>query len=346
MRIAMRVKSKTTMIKQRTMGRTSLTLSELCLGTLNFGWKTDETSAHAILDAYHAGGGNFILAANWTLEGLLPSFALSWSEEVVGRWWTSRSIPREELFIATRVHVRPPTNAAGAFTRVVHEALQESMRRLRTPYLDLVIFEWNDGFVRVDSALEVFDLAVRSGAARFIGAANFPAWRVSSALSHAYLENRNRLEALQADYSLMTRARFEPEMMALCQEQRLGFLATSPLAGGFLARGAGVETMLHTARRDRLVERYGNAFGRAAQAAVTEVAARHTASPARVALAWVLHNPAVTSAVVGVDSATQLNDLAQASSLSLTADDVKLLDQATAIEEVRLSSDLTRARAM
>src|ERR1044071_6778430 len=104
----MRLKPKTTMIKQRTMGRTSLKLSEVGLGTLNFGWKTDETSAHAILDAYHAAGGNFIQAANWSPELLLPSATLSRSEEVVGRWWTTRGIPRQELFLATRVYVRPP----------------------------------------------------------------------------------------------------------------------------------------------------------------------------------------------------------------------------------------------
>lgn len=332
------------MIKQRTMGRTGRKLSELSLGTLNFGWNTDETATHAIFDAYYKAGGNFIQAANWSPGRLLPSLAVNRSEELVGRWWTTRRIPRQELFIATRVHVRQPAPGEGNFIKVVREALQDSLRRLRTPYLDMVIFEWNDGLVPIDLTLEVFDLAVRSGAARYIGAANFPAWRISDALSRAYLENHNRMEALQADYSLMTRARFEPEAMALCQEQRLGFFATSPLAGGFLARGGAVETMLHAARRDRLIERYGNAYGRAAQSAVAEVAARHAASSARVALAWVLHNPAVTSAVVGVHSVRQLNDLVQAGSLSLSTADIELLDRATALEEVRLSPDFTRAR--
>lgn len=185
---------------------------------------------------------------------------------------------------------------------------------------------------------------MESGAARYIGAANFPSWRISDAIGRAYLDNHNRMEALQADYSLMTRARFEPEAMALCQEQRLGFFATSPLAGGL--RGGAVDTMLHVAQRDRLKERYDNASGRAAQSAVAEVAARHAASSARVALAWVLHNPAVTSAVVGVHSVRQLNNLAQAGSLPLSIADIELLDRATALEEVRLNPDLTRARAV
>jgi aryl-alcohol dehydrogenase-like predicted oxidoreductase len=334
------------MIKQRTMGRTGRNLSELSLGTLNFGWKTDEAAAHAILDAYYNAGGNFIQAANWSPQHLLPSLAVYRSEEMVGRWWTTRRIPRHELFLATRVYVRQPARGEISFIQVVREALQDSLRRLRTSYLDMVIFEWNDGLVPINLTLEVFDLAVRSGAARYIGAANFPAWRVSDALSRAYLANHNRMEALQADYSLMTRARFEPEARALCQEQRLGFFATSPLAGGFLARGGAVETMLHAARRDRLMVQYGDSYRRAAQSAVAEVAARHAVSSARVALAWVLHNPAVTSAVIGVHSVTQLNDLARAGSLTLSGADIELLDQATALEEIRLSSDFTRARTV
>ena len=93
----------------------------------------------------------------------------------------------------------------------------------------MVIFEWNDGLVPIRYSLEAFDHVMRSGLARFIGAANFPVWRVVDSLGRAYLRNHCRMEAIQGDYSLMTRARFEPEAMALCQEQRLGFFARSPL---------------------------------------------------------------------------------------------------------------------
>jgi aryl-alcohol dehydrogenase-like predicted oxidoreductase len=199
--------------------------------------------------------------------------------------------------------VRPPSEGAGNFIEVVRDAVQDSMRRLRTHYIDMVIFEWSDGLMPMSSTLEAFDLVVRSGSARFICAASFPVWRVVTRC-RAYLGNHNRMEALQTDYSLMTRARFEPETMALSEEQRLGFFATSPLAGGFLARGRDVESMLHSVRRDRLIERFGNAYGELAQSAIADVAARHGASSAQVALSWVLHNRAVTSAVTGVHSVT------------------------------------------
>src|SRR5688500_6329385 len=197
----------------------------------------------------------------------------------------------------------------------------------------MVIFEWNDGLVRIRYTLEAFDQVVRSGSARYLGSATFPVWRVVDTLGRAHLRNHVRMEAIQADYSLMTRARFEPEAMALCQEQRLGFFASSPLAGGFLARRNGIGDLFSVGRRDWLTQRFGNAYGDTALAAVSDVAARHEASSAQVALAWVLQNPAVTSAIVGVNSVAQLNELLHAPQLQFTELDLEQLAAATAAEE-------------
>lgn len=344
MRVTTRSKLKTDMIKQRTMGRTGLKLSELSLGTLNFGWKTDEKTAFAILDAYHAAGGNFIQATSHSPEIFLPSTAATLSEEIVGRWWKSRQLRRENLFLATRIHVRQPADVtAGSFNKVVREACRDSLRRFQTNHLDMVIFEWNDGLVPIRVSLEAFDHVVRSGLVRYIGAANFPVWRVVDSLGRAYLRNHCRMEALQADYSLITRARFEPEAMELSREQRLGFFAQSPLAGGFLARRSDIGAMFHASRRDWLMEKFGNSYGIAAQSAVAGVAACHEASSAQVSLSWVLHNPAVTSAVIGVHSVAQLSELVHATSLSLSASDLEQLDQATAAEEIRIVPEIIRA---
>jgi aryl-alcohol dehydrogenase-like predicted oxidoreductase len=332
------------MIKQRIMGRTGLKLSELCLGTLNFGWKTDEKISFAILDAFFAAGGNLIQATSRSPELMLPSASSSISEEIVGRWWKARGIPRQELFLTTRIYVRQPPDGEGSFNKVVRQALQDSMRRLQTHYIDMVIFEWNDGLVPIRYTLEAFDQVVRSGSARFLGAANFPVWRVVDTLGRAYLRNHSRMEAIQTDYSLMTRARFEPEAMALSQEQRLGFFASSPLAGGFLARPGGLGDFFSETRRDWLTQRFGNPYGDAALAAVSDVAARHEASSAQVALAWVLHNQAVTSAIIGVNSVVQLHELVRAPQLDLTTFDLEQLDAATASEEVQVARDFVHHR--
>ncbi len=332
------------MIKQRLMGRTGLKISELCLGTLNFGWKTDDRIAFAILDAYHAAGGNFIQATHQSPELFLPSATVAASEEIVGRWWTTRKLRRQDLFLATRVYLRAPADAAdGTLTKLASDACREALRRMQTNYLDLVIFEWSEGFASLREPLAAFDHVVRRGLTRYVGAGSFPTWRVSDSLARAYLRNHARFEALQADYSLMTRARFELEAMALCQEQRLGFFARSPLAGGFLTRRFDLETIFHSGRRDWLMERYGNTYGEAAQTATAEVAQRHEASSAQIALSWVLHNPAVTSAVIGVHSVAQLHELVRATSLALSADDLAHLDHATAAEEIRLTPEVARA---
>jgi len=331
------------MIHQRTMGRTGLKLSEICLGTLNFGWKTDEATSFAILDAYRAADGNFIQATHYAPGVTLPSASPHASEELVGLWWRSRDIRREEIFLATRILARPPPGDKTALLRTVRQLCEDSMRRLQASYLDLVVFEWDDTFLPIDATLEVFDLLVRSGITRYVGTANIPVWRVMDALNRAGNRTLCRMEALQYDYSLLTRTRFEPEAMELCAEQRLGFFARAPLAGGFLARRRGAGSLLHgSITGDWLSGRYGNYHGTAAQVAASEVAARHDATTAQVALAWVLHNPKVTSAIVGAQSVAQLDDLVRAGSLRLTSADLEQLDLATATEEVRVSSDLPR----
>lgn len=332
------------MIKQRLLGRTGLKISELCLGTLNFGWKTDEKTAFAILDAYHAAGGQFIQSTHLSPERSLPSVSMAASEEIVGRWWRSRQLRRDELFLATRIHVRPPADLPeGGLTKLIRDLCGESLRRLQVDYADLIIFEWSPGFAPLREPLAAFDHVVRRGFTRYIGAGNFPAWRVVDSLGRAYLRNHSRFEAVQADYSLITRVRFELEAMALCREHRLGFFARSPLAGGFLTRRFDLDMMVHSGRRDWLLERYGNTYGEAALSAIAEVAARQEATPAQVALAWVLQNPTVTSAVIGVHSVAQLHDLVQATSLRLSASDLEHLDHATAAEEIRLAPDIARA---
>jgi len=327
------------MIKQRTLGRTDLKVSELCLGTLNFGWKTDEATSFEIFDAFYAAGGNFIQGAAITPTFALPSASTAATEEVIGRWMASRRIPREKLVLGTRLSLHPSPGAGANLAQLTAQSVRASMQRLNTDYLDLLMFEWNERMLPTSEVLEAFDVALRQCFVRYVGASNFAAWRVADCISLAFQRNQPRMEALQADYSLMTRARFEPEAMSLCAEQRLGFIATSPLAGGFLTtrkRTAEATPLL----RDRWAQRFRSIYGDVALSAVAEVAARHEASLAEVALAWVLQNPTVTSALVGVRSGAEMQELARASQLRLTPLDLRELTAATETEEVRIDSDL------
>jgi len=186
------------MIKQRTLGRTGLNVSELCLGTMNFGWKTDERRSFAILDAYREAGGNFVQATAHCPALVIAAASTTFSEEVVGRWWQSRAIPRHQLVLATRLSIgRPPVGVP--FVKFVRDCFRESLCRLRTTYVDILIFEWNKDLLPIRETLEVFDVLVRAGLVRYIGAANFPVWRVADALGRAYLRNQCRMETLQSD---------------------------------------------------------------------------------------------------------------------------------------------------
>lgn len=326
------------MIKKRTLGRTGLNVSEICFGTMNLGWKTDEDTSFTLLDCYHGAGGSFIQADAPSLAADLPA-STSFSEEIVGRWWRSRNIPRGDLILGTRIHLGRTTGRGRAFVNGIEAECRESLRRFQTRYLDIVVFEWHDSAcLPIEGTLDVFDFVVRHGLTRYVAAANFPTWRVADVIGRAARRGHSRMEALQLDYSLMTRARFEPEALPLCAEGRLGFLARSPLAGGFLARTPSARDRLPDSRSRWLMEKFGNAYGDTALDALASVAARHGVAPATVALAWVLHNPVVSSAVVGVRTCAQLWDLVRAGRVELSGPDLEMLNRATAMEPVKMAA--------
>jgi aryl-alcohol dehydrogenase-like predicted oxidoreductase len=332
------------MIKQRSLGRTGLKVSELCLGTMNFGWKTDQVSSFAILDAYHSFGGNFLQAASFSPRFVLPSASLRFSEEVIGEWWTSRRVPRRDLVLSTRLNLTLPLVAGANLSDVVCEQTHDAMKRLRTDYLDLLIVEWDAKLLPMYQVIDAFHAAVHRCHVRYVGAANFPVWRVSDGIAQAFRRNRSRMETLQSDYSLMTRARYEPEAMSLCNEQKLGFIATSPLAGGFLARSSRSPKFGGVYSREWAHEKFQNSYGDAALAAVADVASRHEASSAQVALAWVLNNSTVTSALLGVRSVAELQELVGAGKLELSTADLDQLHEATSLEQVHVPADYLLSR--
>jgi Predicted oxidoreductases (related to aryl-alcohol dehydrogenases) len=310
------------MIQRRTLGRTSLPVSEICLGTMNFGRTTDAQTSFDILDAFHQAGGNLIQATA-PQPGATGNESTAYSEEIVGRWWQARGIARDQLVLGTRLTLENQDVETLAKTAVAR--CRESLARFGVSYLDVIVLEWSEALQPDRAALFVFDSLIREGLVRYALAANFPIWRVVSSLSQARQYNHCRMEGLQADYSLMIRARFEPEAMSLCREQRLAFLARAPLAEGFLASGSYAEA-----------DRFGPGYGEKGMAAVTAVARRHNVSPAQVSLAWVLHRPLVTSAVIGVHSPAQLRELLDACRIRFTPEDLALLEDATSAEEVRV----------
>jgi aryl-alcohol dehydrogenase-like predicted oxidoreductase len=326
-------------MNKRKLGRTNLHVSELCLNTTKFGWINDEASSFDLLDTYYTCGGSFLQSL-----GFCPNSAAaqavqsdSDSEDIVGRWRATRGINRDGLVLATRMSLfRPAHGGSIAFANLIREACERSLRRLRTTHIDLLICDWDKHLLPIDDVLEAVDMLIRAGVVRYAVAGGFPPWRVVDSLHRSRVRDHARFEALQGEYSLMTRARFEAEALSMCREHRLGFVARSPLAGGFLAkRPASIRELIHLDRTWQ-DERFGNNAGDAILSTLAEIADKRLATPAQIAFAWVLRDPAVTSALVTAVSPRELRDLVRAASIILSDQETGVLANVTTVQDYRM----------
>lgn len=324
-------------MNKRKLGRTDLHLSELCLSTAKFGWINDETTSLALLDAYYTCGGSFIQSAAAATSSKVADGMDTRSEEIVARWRETRAISRNTLTLAVRLSLSRPSHGGSiALSNLVREACEASLRRLRTGNLDLLICEWDDDLVPVDDVNEALSMLIRAGLVRYAVAGNFPAWRIVDSLHRASLRNHARFEAVQTEYSLMTRARFEDEVLSLCREHRIGFLARSPLAGGFLANRPIPTLGLMRTDSSWVSERFGCDRGDTVLQAINDVARKRLASPAQIALAWVLRNPQVTSAVVSPMNADEMRELARTTRIALSDAEATALTRITSVQDYRM----------
>ena len=303
-------------------GRTDLVISNLCLDASNLGWNTDARTSHAILDTFCSNGGNFVVAAS-----SVNALGSALSELHVGSWMEGRDIMREELVLATKLLVRPEAALSrNALAHFVRRCCEESLRRLRVEYLDVLLFDFRSSMLPVSALLEVLGYLQDEGIVNHFGASRMPAWRVREAHRVSAGDSLPRLSVLEDDYSLAARMPFETELASLCRDTDAVFLARSPLAGGFLTESAsrsrgwvsiGDRMWLgdpdsgsaRPGRRD-VIERFAHARG-------TTISA--------TALAWVLANPAVSAAVVGVTSPDELKPLIGAAGDTMSTEDVALL---------------------
>ncbi len=319
-------------MEYRTLGRSGLRVSELCLGTMQFGWTTDEASAFAVLDAFHAAGGTFIdtadIYSNWAANN-----AGGVAEEIIGRWLKQRGV-RREMVIATKVRGRmwPGPNGEGLSRAHVTQAAEDSLRRLGVETIDLYQSHWYDERTPIEETLRAYDDLVRQGKVRYIGASNYPAWRLCRSLWAADVNRLVRYDALQPHYSLVHRAEFERELRDLCLDQGIGVMPYSPLAGGFLTGKYRRDQPLPDSQRSRGVQRYLNERGWAAIDALDQVATARGVSLIEVALAWQLSQPVITAPIIGANTVEQLQPSLAAAGLRLTTDEMETLNKATGWE--------------
>jgi aryl-alcohol dehydrogenase-like predicted oxidoreductase len=220
-------------MNQRKFGRTGLSVSELCLGAMQFGWLTNSETSHGILDAYRAAGGNFIQTSTCGPADAGPG--LCRSEEIVGSWLQANPRARTDLVLSTRMRfARPVPGFRSGLADSIRRQCEESLRRLHTSHLDLLVIEWSDALLPMDEVLGSIDDLVRAGKLRHVGASGFPVWRFMESLGRSARRGGCRLESFQADYSLLERAPFEPDAIELAREYRVALLAI-PIALSFYA---------------------------------------------------------------------------------------------------------------
>ncbi len=317
-------------MEYRKLGRTGLRVSELCMGSMQFGWTADEELSYQILDAAYAAGINFIDTAD-IYSRWVPGNPGGVSETIIGRWMRRSDIPRDKVVIATKVRGRTGDgpNDEGLSRGHIMNAVEGSLRRLDTDYIDLYQTHWYDENTPIEETLTALTDLVRQGKVRYIGCSNYPAWRLTEAVWVAQSRGLARFDSLQPHYSLVHRKEFEQELREVCKEYGIGVIPYSPLAGGFLTGKYREDEQVDSARLGG-VRRYFNDRNFALLDLMEEIGQSHGGlSISQVALAWMLSDPVISSPIIGPRSMEQLQDNLGASGIKLDADAKKELDQAS-----------------
>jgi 1-deoxyxylulose-5-phosphate synthase len=323
------------------LGRTGLTVSRLCLGTMTFGLQCDEGMSHKILDRALAGGITFIDTSDvYPLGGGLETAGRT--EEIIGRWLPGR---RADVILATKGFgaTGPRPWDRGNSRKHLLDAIDASLRRLGTDYVDLYQLHHPDD-TPIDESLRALDDIVRAGKARYVGCSNFFAWQVARALGRSELLRLARFDCVQPRYNLLFR-QIERELLPLCGEEGLGVIAYNPLAGGLLTGKHRRETGPTAGTRftlanagPRYQERYWHDREFATVDALQPLAKEAGVSLTQLAMAWVLAKPVITAPIAGASRPEQLDDVLAAVETTLGADLLGRLDQLT--REYRQGDDI------
>ncbi len=315
------------------LGRTGLTVTRLALGTMTFGLQTEEDVARQILDKAAAGGINFLDTADvYPLGGGLATAGRT--EEIIGRWLKGQ---RANFIVATKAvgKVGPNVWDQGASRKHLLDAIDASLRRLQTDYVDLYQLHMDDAATPLDETLEALDVIVRSGRARYIGVSNFLAYRLATALGRADLKGLTRFVSVQPRYSLLYRE-IERELLPLASDEGIGVIPYNPLAGGMLTckhkagtdPTPGTRFTLGTAA-GRYQERYWNERVFATVDGFVRLAAEAGVAPVTLAVAWVLANAVITAPLLGASRPDQLAASLAAAEYRLAPDLKQKLDELT-----------------
>jgi aryl-alcohol dehydrogenase-like predicted oxidoreductase len=293
-----------------------------------FGWTADEATSFKLLDALMAAGLNAIDTAD-VYSVWARGHTGGESEIVIGNWLKRRG-KRDDVIIATKVGSQMGSGEKGLSRAWIMKEVEASLQRLQTDTIDLYQAHRDDPETPQEESLQAFADLVQQGKVRAIGASNFTAARLKSALEISQTHGLPRYESLQPHYNLVERAIYEDELEPLCQAEGLGVINYYALAAGFLTGKYRSEADLKKSPRGGGVKKYLSERGLRVLGALDEVAAQHKATPAQVALAWLIARPSVTAPIASATSLEQLQDIIKAVELRLDPQDIAALDRASA----------------
>jgi aryl-alcohol dehydrogenase-like predicted oxidoreductase len=313
-------------MQMRRLGRSDLEIAPLVFGGNVLGWTADEKMSFALLDAFVDAGFNMIdtadVYARWIPTGV------GTSERVLGAW-LRHSQKRHRVLLATKVGLPMADNLKGLSQAYIVEAVEASLRRLQTDYIDLYQAHMDDPATPLEETMEAFGKLIAQGKVRVVGASNYSYDRLKAALE-AKTPSGARYQTLQPPYNLADRSAFEGPLRDLCLQQELGVLPYFGLASGFLTGKYRRLDDLPAGMRGDLVRKYMDGRGMRLLEALDGVAEARSSKPAQIALAWLQMQPGVTAPIASATSLVQLAEIMGAARLTLTADDLSVLDLASA----------------
>jgi aryl-alcohol dehydrogenase-like predicted oxidoreductase len=312
---------------KRKLGNSGLEVAPLAFGGNVFGWTVDEPTSFALLDAFVEAGFNLIDTADM-YSTWVKGHKGGESETIIGKW-LKRSGNRPKVVIATKVGKEMGPNRKGLSKTYIHQAVEDSLQRLQTDYIDLYQSHADDPDTPLEETLEAYDQLIKQGKVRAIGASNYSAARLAQSLVVSEKTGYPRYESLQPLFNLYDRVDYEKELEPLCRERGLGVISYFSLASGFLTGKYRSKDDLSKRARGEFVKKYLNARGFAIIDALNKVAQEHNMTPAQVALSWLIAHPSITAPIASATNLEQLNELIEATTIELNPSVIDLLNQAS-----------------
>ena len=314
-------------MEKRKLGNSGLEVAPLAFGSNVFGWTTDEPTSFALLDAFVDTGFNLIDTADM-YSTWVEGHKGGESETILGKW-LKRSGKREKVIIASKVGKEMGPNLQGLSKAYIMQAVEASLRRLQTDYIDLYQSHEDDPDTPLEETLEAYGQLIKQGKIRAIGASNYSAERLAQSLEVSEQTGYPRYESLQPLFNLYDREDYEKELEPLCLEKGVGVISFFSLGSGFLTGKYRSKEDLSNRARGSFVEKYLNERGFRIVEALDKVAQEHNITPAQVAIAWLISHPSITAPIASATNLEQLNELIEATTIELNPSVIDQLNQAS-----------------